>query len=288
MGEVKAPLIDADPIDPPTTDLFDFDLSSCESFGKDHGFLSGLFGEVEMLLVRYNRADGIRIGSEAGESGHFDWTASPRITAGWVGPRGMGIRGRYWHFDEFEPIGLAGEGLGVDTSNIDLEVYEAFVLSCNWVVELSGGVRYNKFTETMVEAASEDRRISVDGWGMMAAAEARRKLRWGHLYGRGRGVMMLADKRLHNEADGGGVTQDIALNDITAGMAEIAIGYEFDRTLRNGSVLYSRIGAEYQYWWDYSNSFTVSNPIAATDESFWAGPSGVGFGSLVVALGLRY
>lgn len=184
---------------------------------------------------------------------------------------------------------VAGEGLGVETYNLDFEVFETFNLSCNWAVELSGGLRYNDFTESMINSGGvEDRQISVDGWGLMTGAEARRKVWLGSAYGRIRGAVMLTDKHLYNELSGGGITQNIVLNDVTAGMLELGIGYELDHMLANGSVVFGRIGLEYQYWWDYSNAFTVSNPIDADDESFWAGPAGAGFGGLVLSMGMCY
>ncbi len=289
-GEVAAPVLDTGVVKAPPANPIDFDLLSCESFCEDRCKQSGVFGEVELLLLQYHRADGIRIGTGAGESGEWDYKTSPRITLGYVSGSGLGLRGRYWEFDQFQPIGtVAGEGLGVDTFNVDFEVFETFDLSCNWKVELSGGLRYNEFTENMINSGGvEDRRISVDGWGLMAGVEAQRKLRLGSLYGRARGVVMLTDKHLYNELSGGGATQNLALNDVTAGMLELSIGYELDHRLANGSVVFGRIGAECQYWSDYSNSFTVSNPISVDDESFWAGPAGVGFGGLVLSMGMRY
>ncbi len=279
----------------------------------DPGVGWGLFGEAELLFLRYHRADGVRIGGGgpgAGvENGEFDFEPSMRYTLGLIAPNGIGARVRYFEYDHFEQIEDAGDGLGVDTYTIDGELFETFELNRNWAMEISGGVRYTGFLENMVDVgAGDSREISFYGAGLVTGLEVRRSVGFGLLYARTRMAVVQDDKHITN-VDGGAAgegasnagaiasIQDVELVDTTNGMLELAIGGEVNYELSNGSVLFARSGLEWQNWWNFSNSFEA-NGVGVVDtvlpgggvaaEGIFDGPSDVGFGGFTFSAGISY
>ncbi|HUG66215.1 MAG TPA: Lpg1974 family pore-forming outer membrane protein [Pirellulaceae bacterium] len=264
----------------------------CDSTCGDGGF----YGLAELMFMKYHRADGVRAGSfnnippATTDDVSFDYNATPRLTLGYVTDSGLGVRVRYWEYDQVGTPDFPGTGvgMGVDTYNIDFEAFERVQVSDCWAFELSGGLRYNSFNETMTDPIPPGARLnSFDGLGGIVGLEATRSLgRWGNLYGRTRFGILHDDKTVINVA--GGLTQAAILRDSTVTMTEIAMGYEWNRCTRNGSLLFARAGYEWQHWDNFSSSFTPftttppGNPPAA-----FAGPSDVGFSGFVFALGLE-
>jgi hypothetical protein len=259
--------------------------SCCNSCCCDDGGLLGgwgLFGEAELLFLRYHRADGVRIGSDAGESGEFDFEPAYRLAAGVVAPGGLGFRTRYFEYDHAEAI--ENGSLGVDTYTIDFELFEAFTLNNNWAMEISGGVRYCNFNEQMVDAPEGDfREVGFNGAGLVTGLEARRALGGlGLLYARTRCAVVQDDKTVLNQ-DLGVINQNVRLIDTTGGMLELAVGSELNYALEGGAVLFARSGLEWQNWWNFSNEFDF-----LTSEGFFDGATDVGFGGFTFSLGMSY
>src|SRR5688572_26808240 len=127
----------------------------CDSTCGDGGF----YGLAEVLFLKYHRADGVRAGSfnnlppATTDDITFDYNATPRLTLGYVTDSGIGARVRYWEYDQAgTPVFPAtGVTMGVDTYNIDFEAFERLQVSDCWAFELSGGLRYNQFDETMTD-----------------------------------------------------------------------------------------------------------------------------------------
>ncbi len=254
----------------------------------------GLFSEAELLFFRYHRADGVRVGLNAGESGDFDFDPAFRVSLGTIAPNGIGFRTRYFQYDHSEDI---GDGvIGVDTYTIDFELFEAFELNENWALEISGGVRYAHFNETIVdsnEVLGTDLRInSFNGAGLVTGLEARRAVGFGLLYARTRLAVVQDDKHVVNTIGPIPVT-DNRLVDTTAGMIELAVGGEVNYELANGSVLFARTGVEWQNWWNFSSAYAANvNPaggiLADLADSIYGAPADVGFAGLTFSLGISY
>jgi hypothetical protein len=260
--------------------------SDCCGCCDDGGLLGGwgVFSEAELLFLRYHRADGIRIGSGAGESGEFDFEPAYRLSLGAVAPNGVGFRTRFFEYDHFENIEDPGDGLGVNTYTLDMELFEAFALNQNWAMEISGGVRYCNFREEMIDVGAGDfREIGFNGAGLVTGLEARRAIGGlGLLYARTRAAVVQDDKTVIN-VDGGVLNQSVLLVDTTGGMLELAVGGEANYALANGAVLFARSGLEWQNWWNFSNEFDF-----LTSEGFFDGASDVGFGGFTFSLGMSY
>jgi hypothetical protein len=262
--------------------------SCCDGGG---GLLGGwgFFSEAELLFLRYHRADGVRVGSGPGESGEFDFEPAYRLSLGTIAPGGIGFRTRYFEYDHSETI---GDGvLGVDTYTIDFELFEAFALNQNWAMEISGGVRYANFKETMIDVegagVGDLRQVGFNGAGLVTGIEARRALGGiGLLYARTRLAVVQDDKTVFQGSNVGGqpfVNQNVRLIDTTGGMLELAVGSEINYALANGAVLFARSGLEWQNWWNFSNEFDF-----LVGEDFFDGASDVGFGGFTFSLGMSY
>jgi hypothetical protein len=239
--------------------------------------------ELEATYFRYHRADGLRVGSDAlaDDINPGRFFAAPRFTVGYISAGGLGIRGRFWHFNQvLNPNEGAPSALAVDTYNVDLELFERFNVNGPWDFEVFGGVRYNSFDENMddmVGGENEHRRVGFQGFGLIGGMEARRQMQRGAIYGRARFGILMDDKSLINSGSG---TQQ--LFDTALGVTEIAMGYEWSRPTARGSWVWARFGVEYQQWQNFSSNFTAGT---ASPEAFWTGASDVGFAGFTASVG---
>ena len=244
----------------------------------------GFFGEAEVLFLRYHRADGVRVGGDAGDEAEFDFDPAMRYTAGLIGPGGMGARIRYFDYDHTAVTADGAGQIGVDLWNIDIEAFEAFALNDVWALEVSGGIRFTNFREQMLDAVElDDRTVGVDAVGGIVGLEARRATGLGVLYARSRFAIIQGDKQLFN-ADTGAIVQQEELLDVTTSVLELAIGSELNYQLGNGAVLFGRSGLEWQHYNELSSAFDQGGNI----ESFWDGDSAVGLGGFTFAAGVSY
>lgn len=266
------------------------DCSDCCDSGGTFVF------EVEALLFKYHRADGVRAGSfnnvppATTDDVRFDNEITPRITLGYITDSGLGFRARWWEFDHSGDPVFPGTGVAMDvnTYTIDFELFERIHLNDCWTIELSAGVRYNDFEETMVDPIpAAARRNTFEGWGGVVGFEATRTLgRWGGLYARVRGSMLNDDREVRNVRAGD--DQNANLRDVTVGTTELALGYEYNRTLQSGTLLVARVGYEWQNWYNYSSSFTpVTTTPPGNPPADFAGPSDVGFSGLTFMVGFE-
>jgi hypothetical protein len=257
------------------------------------GCCGAIVFDAELLFFKYQRAGGTRVGDAAGERVFGDHEVAPRLTAGYIFGNGLGFRARYFEWDHLQSTLNANpiEYLDVDTYNIDLEVFEKFQVNRNWMVEISAGVRYNEFRETLRDQ-DEFRIHDFDGWGGIVGLEATRSLgRWGGLYARARGALMEGDKFVQNEDGGNQILETDFIDDSTQGMTELAIGYEISRYFGRSLVTF-RGGYEWQNWFNYSSAFVGPvNPHAAAGDSpeeVFVGPADVGFNGWTLMLGIEY
>lgn len=247
----------------------------------DGGIGWGLFGEAELLFLRYHRADGVRVGVDPTDvGGEFDFAPAYRLSFGTIAPGGLGFRARYFEYDHAEAI---GDGvLGVDAYTLDAELFEAFALNNNWAMEASAGFRYLDFQEDLLDTGDFDHLTGMDGIGLVSGMEVRRAVGGiGLLYARTRASVVQGDKTIFN----GGVAH--LLPDVTAATLELAAGGEMNYQLANGSVAFLRSGVELQNWYNVSNAF-AANDGASLGDDFWGAASDAGFGGFTLGAGLSY
>ena len=212
--------------------------------------------DVEMTMFRYHHSEGIARSQE------FDFESAPRITLGFRGPGGLGIRSRWWKYDH------SNGQAGLDTYNFDVELFEELQVSSCTTIELSGGFRYNGFNESGFLMDSPEGEVTRDtqrfnGFGGVLAIEANRSLAMGgSLYTRLREAVLMDD--WHN---GNTVKADVVL-----AVTEIAFGYEFSMPVTSSCYCFnSFLGIEWQNW-----------------HGFDAGNDSVGFAGIVTGFSLDY
>ena len=241
---------------------------------------SAMYFQYENTFFRYHRADGVRVGvAEPDEQVEFDFEYAPRITLGFVGPRGLGLRFRYWDYDHLQWAreGVSNTFLDVNTYNFDTEFFEEIELNCCTSLELSAGIRYNDFDEHLVDGGVVNMNTSFSGWGGMLGAQVNRSLGRGALFARGRTAILMSDARVLD-----GVGDLVHLLDSTQGMTEIALGYEVSACLGRATVTTS-IAGEWQNWNNFSSNFS-----AGINETNAAGRSDVGFGGIVISTAVEF
>jgi hypothetical protein len=248
-------------------------------------YCPGIYFDAEATMFRYFRADGARVGDDPpGDNVRFGYYAAPRMTVGWVTPRGLGFRTRYWEYSQAD---AAAEGLpsrlAVEAYTLDMEVFQALQFSGCWTAELSGGIRYTGFEERMFDLVGDNefRANRFYGWGGIVGLELKRSiLRNSALFGRVRGALSTGDHTRVNVASG---TQ--VLLDTTHTTIELAVGYEYRLRLASGAQLFARAAAEWQTWFDYSSNFATN---LGDGEQTWSGSSNVGFAGLTLSTGINF
>jgi hypothetical protein len=242
---------------------------------------SGLWASAELLWFRYHRADGVRVGVEANEQAEFDFEITPRLTAGWVRNDGLGIRARWWEFvHRQDAVEGGGSAVDVDTYTFDVELFDTFCLNRNWDLEIAGGIRTCEFDEVLLDIPGDNevRVNNFTGFGVVTSAELRRVIgQNGNIWVRGRSAILMDDKDIFNTS---GDQQELLL-DVTVGMTELAIGYDYVAPLQNGAYAFVGVQAEWQNWYNFSSGFEDT----ANNEDF-AGPADVGFGGFGVRVGV--
>jgi hypothetical protein len=233
-----------------------------------------LYGEVEVLYWRYSRADGLTNNlSDADARFDEDYEFAPRVTAGIVFGSGLGLRGRYFDID-CRYVNRKDDQLFLDARHVDLELFENYHLSDQSALEWSIGFRYNEFTEIIApHPLLGDHLLRTDfrGAGVVGGLEMNRRVRFGSFYGRARGALLVGDREINapgihlNRAEQPGAT---------AGIVELAAGWEISRRCRNGMVLTAGIGWEAQRWFNHSVTTSVNTSLL--------GPADVGFDGAVL------
>ena len=239
------------------------------------------FVDVESTYFRYHRADGVRIdGGDPDYGVEFGFEYSPRITAGFYGCDGFGVRARWWKYDHAEPALNENFGhMGVDTYNIDIEFVDLINLTRYTNIEWFAGARYNDFDENIV---NEDQgfvaNVNSSAYGALAGVQVNRTTKSGaSLFARARAAILMDDGHVFDESDG-----TVTRLDTTQGMSEIAAGFEF-ATCLGPAVFKLTLAAEFQNWFNFSAAFDTGVNGNELD-----GSSDVGFGGLVVGVGLEY
>ena len=245
------------------------------------GRCAGLIGGLELLAMRPHSSMGIR-GAD-GTDLHFDYEATPRLWLGWQGTGGLGLRFRYWEFDqiEFGSSAIAGraDSIAYDTYVLDLEAIDTMQLNADWLVTLAAGLRYVDFTETRQSFAAGGVPFaghSFDGncFGATIGAEVRRPL-WNCLvgYASARGSVLFGDQ---SEFTGPtlGTLVDFETDNVYS-ITELALGVDWTRQTSRGSEFFVRAGYEVQFWDNF------------TGEPFFDGGETIGFEGFVLGLGIR-
>jgi len=196
---------------------------------------------------------------ESGSLIDQQFRAGVRYQIGWVNEAGLGVRGRYWSYDQFfkyvPPGGNntnTGEpepnaGLGIDLQAADLEATISQRV-WNWDTLLSGGARYGKLSYVNpVATFLNEGAATFEGVGPTVAVEGRRRLGGSgfSLYGNIRGSFLLGS--VANEALFLSMPQTKIYGEVM-GVAENQLGITWDWEASNGFIIEARAVWETQYW----------------------------------------
>lgn len=246
----------------------------CSSCCNQSGWTAG----VEMTWFRYHRADGNRVGvvsgANDGDTVEFNFKEAPRVTLGYVGPDGLGVRTRWWQFDQKQGANDIAKGsLGVDTYNIDVEIFEEIDLTPCASMELFAGLRYNDFDENFVDDnATRILNVNSSMYGAVFGTQVNRTIRRGKLFARVRGAILMDNANVLD------ATSAVVRTDTIQGMTEFATGFEVVQCTSYGTIRFM-LGAEWQHWFNYSTEF---------DTTTSGGPTDVGFGGITTGFSFDY
>jgi len=210
----------------------------------------GLFGSIEITFLQPS-ISGVQsvFGSGTGRLLDTSYQTGVRYVLGYVSDSGLGVRGRYWSFDNstgYSPP-FAPAMFGIHVQAADTEVTMAQRMR-HIDLEFSGGLRYGqlKYTNPPLTLYGPGT-VSFEGVGPTASLNAQRSL--GNsgfsLFGNVRGSVMIGDIR----------TASLLLN-IPAGSIEDEVmtvfenqlGVAWNYHLTNQMLLEVRTAWETQYW----------------------------------------
>jgi len=214
------------------------------------GFIAG----AEALWLKAFQGDGA--------FGDFNYDDGFRFWIGYQRADGLGIRFRYFDFDQ-----EADNGDLFETTHTDLEIYDTVQIGCNWDLVVGAGIRYldiNFSTERaeIVPAAPVPPVIlqSFTGTGPVVTAELYRHVSdRAALYVIGRESILVGNFR-----DDGDLQEDSTLM-----VSEIQLGGQLHREMSSGALLFGRAGWEAQYYHDLSDD--NETPISLLGVAFSAG-----------------
>lgn len=169
-----------------------------------------------------------------GAFGDLNFEAGFRFWATWQRPDGLGIRARYFDYDQ------ANGADAIDTDQFDLEVIDSFQLGCNWTLIVGGGIRYMDLTTSVGD--------DFHGLGPVLTAELYRTINCN--------TQLYAITRYSILVDGG--TNAGGLQDPTISTLEMQLGIQRTRELASGALAFGRVGWEAQQYDDASAVGTQS------------------------------
>jgi hypothetical protein len=210
----------------------------------------GLFGSIEITFLQ-PAISGVQsvFGSGTGRLLDTNYQTGIRYVLGYVSDSGLGVRGRYWSFDnnsDYAPP-FAPAVFGIHVQAADTEVTMAQRMR-HWDLEVSGGLRYGKLEYTNPPLTLYGPgTVKFEGVGPTASLNGRRCL--GNsglsLFGNVRGSLMIGD--IHT----GSVLLNIpagSIEDEVMTVFENQLGVAWNYCLPNHMLLEVRTAWETQYW----------------------------------------
>lgn len=223
----------------------------------------GAYLDLELLYFQAGR--GVQHNINGQNNPCSDFEIAPRISIGYVGCGGLGIRFRYFDFAHSAGVGLnqlntpGQRNILYDTYNLDLELFEEIQIGCATSVEWSAGVRYNdfKYRDVVLQSAAPTVNAfkeNFSGFGLIFGLQINRCLGPGNIYGRARWAALHADSWSQRELFNQNPAVPEERTDFCDSFrmqTEIALGYEVSRCTGIG-VVTGRIGYEVQMWNEYA------------------------------------
>ncbi len=210
----------------------------------------GLFGSIEITFLQpaISGAQSV-FGSGTGRLLDTSYQSGIRYVLGYVSDSGLGVRGRYWSFDndsDYAPP-FAPAVFGIHVQAADTEVTLSQRLR-HWDLEVSGGLRYGKLEYTNAPLTLYGPgTVKFEGFGPTASCNGRRSL--GNsgfsLFGNVRGALMIGD------INTGSLLLNIpagSIEDEVMTVFENQLGLAWNYQMSNHMLLEVRTAWETQYW----------------------------------------
>ena len=268
--------------------------------GADIAFLRAYAGDLRTLNLTVPAA-GVALNLPFAEN-EFDVT--PRLWLGWVNSNGLGVRARYWRFQQaleaeqnnflfaggaILPAGtVLNSNGGLDMYAVDVEFTQRMDLGL-WKANLGAGVRVaeisHRLRATLAVPGFADFIVTdfdrFSGAGPTLFAEFRRPLGDSRLslVCNGRGSLLFGDWT-SDVATNGPLPIGPAIpqfdvhenNDAVVSVAEIQLGLEWTRQLGGGGTFFANVLWEGQIWTGSKSVVQVGNAdVALTGVSIGAG-----------------
>ncbi len=207
--------------------------------GRDE---SGLSMGVRLLLLKPYHTEG--------QFTDYDRKISPLVWLAWQGRSGLGLRARWWQYNDTTNDPAASIYDRVKMRTLDVEATQTFSLGENLHGRVFGGVRFARYEE----AQGISTLVVPSAWGLVGGVEIRRPLVGGlSLFGESRHALMF-DNRWRD-----GSSQE---RNIVFGTTELNLGMTYEYPLwEGGAVLFGRAMAAAQLWDSVSDGDTESTSL---------------------------
>jgi len=239
----------------------------------------GLFGSIEITFLQpaISGAQSV-FGSGTGRLLDTSYQSGIRYVLGYVSDSGLGVRGRYWSFDNSSaytpPYAPAVFGIHVQAADTEVTMLQRMR---HWDVEVSGGLRYGKLEYTNPPLTLYGPgTVKFEGFGPTASFNGRRCL--GNsgfsLFGNVRGSLMIGDIRTASlllTIPAGSIEDEV----MTVFENQLGVAWNYD--LPYHMRLEVRTAWETQYW---RNS--------TLEDDFYGIGSNLAFMGPTLAVELRY
>jgi len=246
----------------------------------------GFFAGAEAVIVRAHIGDGAENDVvDAAIDARYDYKVTPRIWLGYRNCEGLGIRARWWNFDQDSNLSDAAtdpdDEVSFHSLNVQAVDLEATQLVCWGPLQMNFamGARYGKVEGTGTNIYDFDGDLDVDagqsdfeGFGPTFALEARRpiscsnfaligNLRNSLLFGNNNSVDIDAD--VGNQGFNNVVLDTGERKDTAVYVVESQVGAEYTRCLGSG-VLSIRAVMEGQFW---GKSIAQNDPGSTSSDN---------------------
>jgi hypothetical protein len=234
----------------------DSDFLECETYCDTQGWIAG----YEATFFKYYAARGVS--GFLGTDIRFDYEPAPRVWIGYVGPTGVGIRARYWEYEEADFSLTAGgrqvDTLRIDTHVFDLELTNWIEIGRYWSALVTAGGRYVDYEETRQTTGTivvgQTSQFTSDNSGGTLGAELHAHVTSnGTLFASGRSSVVFGDYVERAGATLFTVREDL---DTLHFMWDSQLGAEW-RWERPRTDIFIRVAAEVQYWTDFVDETSI-------------------------------
>lgn len=245
----------------------------------------GWFAGADLAVLKPYFGGGVLFGGDLQGSPTFDYYATPRLYVGHRGPSDMGLRMRYWTFDQAaDPLVLADDfgstttlTSALDIQTLDLEVTKVlFVSGVHW--DLGAGVRYGRvesrrtfqaLNEPPVPDLTGIKELDFEGLGMTFSIEGRNQIGNSNLsvVGTLRASLLVGDQDLYAESriEEQMFQFDGSFRDKMVPIIEPQVGLEWVMPTKRGR-LFLRAMIEGQWWTNAVTAVFDTGEVVMTQE----------------------